>query len=350
MMVVTGHGAQFGFVGPMPAHVPAYGVLLFFVLSGFLMGALYLPKEPTASSTFGYAVSRTARILPIYIAVVLASFIYYQLVDPGFVYAISGKQLLRLLTFNGSVSVFWSIGPEMQFYAVFVLFWLIYARSKMAFFVIVPLAALACLLTISVWPGIFVLSKLHIFTLGVLIAALRPASLPTRVIKALHILSIVLLIGIIASTGFSDLLGPTNVHNDPKNIAFYGNVPGLLVIGIIVFSFTYESRLGVIVFANWFMVLLGTVSFSLYLLHEPVIYFLGRAAIVQNLGQYLATAVMFALSIAVSWMSYMLVERPARSFFKNVSAQQRSKIPEILSTHPSRAVENHGAKYAPPAG
>lgn len=315
MVVVLGHGPDYGLVKIVATPARDYGVLLFFVLSGFLMGTLYLPLESTASSLTQYAISRGARIFPIYFAVVLISFFYYQLIDPNFIYAISGAQLLRLLTFNGSVSVFWSIGPEVQFYAVFLLFWLIYAKSRPAFFAIVPLVAITCLLSVSVWPGIFVLSKLHIFALGVLLAAVRPRALPARALTALHVISVLLLIGIIWSESFSDLIG-RNAADDPKLSAFYGSWMRLFMIGLIVFSLSYETKIGAALFANRFMVFLGTISFSLYLLHEPVLYFLDRSGAPSILGRYLATAIMLAAALVISWVSYSVIERPARTFFK----------------------------------
>lgn len=312
-LVVIGHDAGFGFLQPFAPHSRDYGVMLFFVLSGFLMGSRYLSTEPNYLSAFDYAVSRSARIIPIYFIVVLLSFVFYRFIDSGFVYAIDATQLLRLLTFNGSVSVFWSIGPEMQFYVVFLLLWFVYARSRLTFFIIVPLVSIACLLTVPMWPGIFVLSKFHIFAVGVLIAALRPVALPSRALGFLQIISAGLLIGLICSDSLSELLGYTTT-NDPKLAKFYGSWTRLLVVGLIVFSLSYNSRIGVALLANRFIVFLGTISFSLYLLHEPVMYFFDRFEINQTIGLYPTTGLMLASVIMVSWASYLMIERPARIF------------------------------------
>lgn len=332
-VVVIGHGNEYGFAGPVAPLARDYGVLLFFVLSGFLMGALYLRKEPSSKTITQYIVARAGRIFPIYFAVVLASFAYYHLVDHSFVYAISATQLLRLLTFNGSVYVFWSIGPEVQFYAVFVLFWMLYFLSKPAFFVVIPLAAIVSLLTISTWPGIFVLSKLHVFTLGLLIAALRPPSLPPRVLTALHVLCIGLLVGIVSSSRFSDLFGPIE-SLDPKLTSFYGSLPRLIVVGLIVFGLSYETNLGRAIFANRFMTFLGTISFSLYLLHEPVMYFIDRIGIIGALGQYPGTALTLVSVTAVSWTSYLAIEQPARVFLKRTS---KTPMESAQSFEPQRS-------------
>jgi peptidoglycan/LPS O-acetylase OafA/YrhL len=92
------------------------------------MGDIYLSQPPTRTNASNYIVARFARIVPLYFLVVILSFSIFRFLDPGFAYQITSTQLLRLLTFNGSVSVFWSVGPEVQFYAVFVLLWLVFAR------------------------------------------------------------------------------------------------------------------------------------------------------------------------------------------------------------------------------
>ena len=43
---------------------PQLGVMLFFLLSAFLMTVLYLDREPTKQAMRGYAMARIARVLP----------------------------------------------------------------------------------------------------------------------------------------------------------------------------------------------------------------------------------------------------------------------------------------------
>ena len=52
-----------------------FGVMLFFLLSGFLMSHLYWEREPTSRTQLFYAVSRVARVIPLYLVVVFFSFI-----------------------------------------------------------------------------------------------------------------------------------------------------------------------------------------------------------------------------------------------------------------------------------
>jgi len=194
LIVVFGHAPSLGFSTTIQPHSRDYGVLVFFVLSGFLMGDIYLLQTPTRSNISNYIVARFARIVPLYFLVVILSFATFQFLDPNFTYPITSVQLLRLLTFNGSVSVFWSVGPEVQFYVVFILLWLICARSRLAFFVFAICLSAFCIATIKMWSGVFILSKFHIFACGAMLASIRRSvRLSGTSILAAHIASIALL-------------------------------------------------------------------------------------------------------------------------------------------------------------
>lgn len=100
-----------------------FGVAVFFTLSGFLMAFLYGRRSFTAANAFSYAVSRFARIAPLYLCVIIASWLIRTYIDGGFIYDINEHNLLRHLFFSGSEGVFWSIPPEVQFYGFFLLLW-----------------------------------------------------------------------------------------------------------------------------------------------------------------------------------------------------------------------------------
>jgi len=97
------------------------GVAIFFSLSGFLMGYLYLFKEFSPNAVVNYCISRFSRIAPAYLTVILVSYVIFNFIDESFVYTISNNNVLRHLLFLGNVSVFWSIPPEIQFYVFFYL-------------------------------------------------------------------------------------------------------------------------------------------------------------------------------------------------------------------------------------
>jgi peptidoglycan/LPS O-acetylase OafA/YrhL len=311
LIVLFGHAPSLGFATTIQPHSRDYGVLIFFVLSGFLMGDIYLSQLPARTSVSNYIVARFARIVPLYFLVVILSFAIFQFFDHNFTYQITSTQLFRLLTFNGSVSVFWSVGPEVQFYGVFVFLWLLFARSKAAFFVFTIFLSAFCIATIKMWSGVFILSKFHIFACGVLLASIRRSiQLSSTSIFAAHAVSIALLVAICLSNGFSMFLG--HEDSDPNLTSFYDSLPRTLIAGIIVFSFSYESRIGTAVFANKAMRLFGAISFSIYLLHEVVMYCLARWGLLKLAGPALGTVILTLVVIVVSWASFKAVEMPAR--------------------------------------
>ena len=106
-------------------------VMLFFVLSGFLMGHLYLNTACTPRSVVRYALARVSRVVPLY------------LVGLG----LSNAALVALpAAFIASQpSVFthlWTVPVELQYYVVFVGVWAV-ARAVAAAQVAVALAAVA---------------------------------------------------------------------------------------------------------------------------------------------------------------------------------------------------------------
>jgi len=54
------------------------GVLLFFVLSGFLMGLLYMEERSSARDWARYAVRRVFRVYPLFAFVVLGSWLAFE--------------------------------------------------------------------------------------------------------------------------------------------------------------------------------------------------------------------------------------------------------------------------------
>src|ERR1044071_2250504 len=93
------------------------GVVIFFVLSGFLMGHLYLDLAPSARNVGCFLVRRLARVAPLYVVLVVASFLVIMLVPPGplWVYPINspGRLFEHLALLRGR-DVLWSVVAEIN--------------------------------------------------------------------------------------------------------------------------------------------------------------------------------------------------------------------------------------------
>ncbi|HEY4316388.1 MAG TPA: acyltransferase [Herbaspirillum sp.] len=319
LLVVYGHSVDW-FSLPLVNHFSGeIGVTVFFALSGFLMAYLYLGRDFTALGVTEYAIHRFSRIAPAYLFILLLSVIVCAVFDPNFVYAITGKNLLRHVLFSGNVSVFWSITPEVEFYFLFILLWAVGSRySTRAGVTGFALLAFGCLLLMAyrdVFPGTFVGSKLHYFLFGVVAGVLRARmgmrDTDPRALNWLH----GALIAAMAAAAVLILSGRgAAVIPFADNQAFYSSLLTALFGALLVFSFSFPSALGDAVFANRAMVLCGECSFSIYLLHMPVIYFFHK-----YLAQPLPPAMLapfIALVLGLSWLNYRLVERPGARLIK----------------------------------
>lgn len=321
LLVVYGHSVDW-FTLPLVNHFSGeIGVTVFFALSGFLMAYLYIGRDFTALGVTEYAIHRFSRIAPAYLFILLLSVVICAAFDPNFVYAITGKNLLRHVLFSGNVSVFWSITPEVEFYFLFVLLWAVGSRYRQRADV-TGLAALAlgCLVLMAcrdAFPGTFVGSKLHYFLFGAIAGVLRAkigasrTAIDPRALNVLHGVSILAMgaAAVLILNGHGASVMPF-----ADNKAFYSSLLTALFGAFAVFMFSFPSALGNAVFANRPLLLAGECSFSIYLLHMPVIYFFHKY-FVQPLPLALL-APFIALVLFLSWLNYRLVERPGARLIK----------------------------------
>jgi peptidoglycan/LPS O-acetylase OafA/YrhL len=319
LLVVLSHLTQVGFKPIVEDKLGNYGVILFFALSGFLMGHLYLRKPIDADRTIHYVAARVSRIVPLYFAAVIASFLVYSFLDKGFVYPIGVKQLVRLLTFNGSTPPFWSIGPEFQFYGVFILLWLVAAfrGPRRPLLIAATLAVLVVIYLLAPkMPGILFLSKMHIFVLGISAALLRGVLIERRidgrVIIGSQIVSLIFLLLIIVPFGATKAYFYPHLGADPKQNFYYLDLFKVLLCTLTVLSFSFNTRLGLAIFGNRPMRLVGMYSFSIYLLHEVVLYELMRYTPIATFPLPVAILVGFAAIMLLSTASFYLLENPSR--------------------------------------
>lgn len=247
-------------VGPL-------GVSIFFTLSGFLMAHLYCHKDWDKSSIVKYGIARFSRIAPIYWVTIASCIAISALIpDLEFPMRIEGiKQIVRHFLFGGSVSVFWSISPEVQYYIFFIfVWWAIAFRNKLSF--AAPAAFGLCVLLLlshRYWPGLAMPSKLQFFLAGSL-AGIAPriewsSSVQRKSLAVLQIGSVII------------LTLPFFLYANKE--AFYDSTELGLAIGLAVYCLSFNSRWTAPFLASSAMRKIGQASFSIYLLHVLVFYF-----------------------------------------------------------------------------
>lgn len=319
LLVVFSHTGKTGLPLIFPNLTGAFGVMLFFMLSGFLMGYLYMSKPIDTAAVSHYVAARIARIAPIYLVVVTLSYILSRLIGPQFMYYIDTGSFVRLLAFSGSNYVFWSIPPEVQFYAVFVALWFaVRTKNLQRAAPLLMLITGVMLMARPVFPGITVLSQFHIFFTGVALSVLARtpwhAMISPVAAATVQLMSVTALI--LASTGM--LITPAVIMSIGwiDNPAFYGDYSVLLLFGGFLLASTVPNAVGNLLFANPIMRRIGNYSFSLYLFHEPIMAgthnVLERASVPGNVQ--IAAAV--AASLGVAALSFRFFERPVQDMLR----------------------------------
>jgi len=310
------------------------GVDLFFVLSGF---CLYYPLTKTGDrrSWPEFFRRRAKRLLPPYYAAIATIALLPFAIAPmaGYVGLIAGHAswpswhqlwthllLVHTLgtdTFFGLNGPFWSLGIEVQFYIAFpVAVWLV---QRLGWRGVCLIAALTVSYRIACVSGVIPAyqpidladlfpSRWLEFALGMLVArqVRKNAQQHLGIIQELTDLAGVVLVFLLVAYV---LYGPLRQWPyPPKDLLF-----ACLYSALLYRACCRGSLLGVVL-GHRIPVWLGTISYSLYLIHLPIILALGPSIMAQNLGllgSLLGMAVVCVpLVVGGATCFYVLFERP----------------------------------------
>lgn len=329
LTVVVGHSR--GFTGiPLPDMAAAMGVLLFFALSGFLMTHLYIRNAPTQRAITSYIRARVARIYPLFASVCLASTAIYYL-GYTFPYPMDLNQLALHLAGMGSILTIWTISTEFQFYMLFIFFWLIYSKmsTNRDFLFISGLAAIILLLWVSGFPGgrILITGYLQVFLIGMIAALLLPyMRSPMWVSLSKAALPLLLLTYILAYFIAPQTIGGRHV---------YHSIPLVIAMGGIVLTavLTQATQIGKFLSSKP-LLWLGEVSFGIYLLHRPMMWFMSKLIPTHaSLHWSVKLAVLLMLVGIISQLAYLLIEKPGRAFIRSVRFGRRQANAPLEKAH-----------------
>jgi peptidoglycan/LPS O-acetylase OafA/YrhL len=288
------------------------GVMLFFVLSGYLMGLLYLDRTFSRTEVWNYAVRRVARVLPLFYAVAVGELLleqigrltgsalqFYQIDDP-----------LLLLTLVQGTDVFWTIPIEIQFYAIFVAVWAFYSLwARGAIVTTIIGAAVLFILTRKDSPGLegstsgLVTHYVPFFACGLSVSHYLPRNVgrllrPWPAVLAASFPLFLLTYPQIATAAFGVDIG---LWNNPLCLA--------LAVGCLIATVSASPASSVL--STRPMRHLGKVSYSLYLLHQPVLLLLDSMTQLRHWPE-LFLVVGLALAIAVATVVQRFFEAPTR--------------------------------------
>jgi peptidoglycan/LPS O-acetylase OafA/YrhL len=301
----------------------AYGVMLFFLLSGFLMSYLYLEKDFNKSNVTRYFLARAGKVLPLYLVVVLGSY-FFSLTENNFLYNIPDlNTLISHLLFLRGESVLWSIPPEIQFYFIFIIFWA-FAKSR-AGYIYVSSFAVMILLFLTNFPKIYgdingvpynfflVLRTLPFFFVGVILGMnYNSLKIPEYLKKHWFILTLCLI-----PLMYPDL---TPITSDAKQ-KMWLSYEVLIVMSTVFFCVVFLVPDNNVLLANKIGDFIGKISYSLYLLHMPIIEQVNKI----DLSIELKLLISFALSVLVAYISFRYFEKPVAKLISSMLSNKSSQ-------------------------
>ena len=316
---------------------PQLGVMLFFLLSAFLMSVLYIDRAPTAQAMRGYGLARFGRVVPLYVAVVVASYALGKSGIPWItesVYDIPGvKSLASHLAFLYGAQVLWTIPAEIHFYVVFAVLWWLRPRLPWA----IPLFCVAVLgiFASGHWPlgpkqpvmgfpvDLPLLRGLPYFVVGMLFGMLYLRWQPPA--RWRHH-------GFIAALGLVLLLYPAILER--LTGWSYGQGGGespmwflpllLLAMSAIFFCLVFLVPDGNPLLENRVGDYLGKISYSLYLLHFPTVLAMEKFGLAHGAGGLL---LYLAITITASSLTYRFLEFPMRTRIRDLAQRKAPSDP-----------------------
>lgn len=305
----------------------AYGVMLFFMLSGFLMSYLYLDKDFNQGNMIRYFLARAGRVLPLYLAVVLGSY-FLTLTGNDSLYRIPDfNALLGHLLFLYGESVLWSVPAEIQFYLIFIAFWAL-AKNRIGY-IYLSIVAVLILLFLTNFPKIYgdingvpynvfsVLRTLPFFFVGVVFGMhYRSLTVPEYLKKHWFILALCLIP--LMYPAFSPL-------TTPDKIKMWLSYEVLLVMSAVFFCIVFLVPNNNVFLANKLGDFFGKISYSLYLLHMPIITKVNQLALSVEMKLLLS----FVLSLLVAYISYRCFEKPVAKLIRNLASNKSSQHDEL---------------------
>lgn len=312
----------------MNAVIGALGVEIFFVLSGFLMGALYLRQSFSFEKAGQYTIARFSRIAPCYYIAITLAIILSQII-PDFRYAMTPEMMARTFAFTSSQNVFWTMMVEVQFYLFFLLLWAAYDRlyQGRAKLMIFSILLCVCVIATRQYGQITLLTNmLHIFLMGVVAGAAVQNGIVRRVTGNP-------LFQIAAVSGLVYYIAPID-----NPLAIYNDLTVSLLTATMIMGLSHSTFVSKI-FETVTMRSIGAASFSIYLMHDMLLYaFKDWGLLAQE--DYLVNLFAYSLvAICIPMLFYFGAERFINRFvrvqlgtlFDRLRAPKERLVPSIAS-------------------
>ncbi len=340
LMVMIAHWMQWQWTSPVLTNFPfVHGVILFFVLSGFLITGIllrYRDKDIQLGLKHGpliknFYIRRFLRIFPIYYLTLFFLFaIDYKNTREVFPWLVSYTSNIYQSIHNvyiGDFNHFWSLGVEEQFY----LFWpwiILFIPSKKTFRAIIITIIIALMIKsylyffVGKWmaTAYFTLSCMHALGLGALLAYLsiykkqflEKLARPIWLYLGIALYLFLLVVNYRLKMGW---------YKEIVDEFFFALVAALIILRASRDGFRFAGKY---ILENPFVVYSGKISYGLYVYHlfmPALFYYLSARIGLSISNKYTLFVAFYFLSFAVSHLSWLLIEKPINRL--------KSKVPYI---------------------
>jgi len=319
VIVFISHAANENFIpGVFGKGYGQLGVMLFFVLSGFLMAYLYIGKDSSLENIKAFLIARVGRVVPLYFTLVIFSYLVKTNIYNEFHYDIDNiRVLLSSLFFLKAPNEFWTIPIEFQFYITFLLIWMSifkfqnYRVIPITWFIVLSPTIIYFLMygeLLQYLPTYF-----NAFMFGVLISFMYSkicgSSLALKIANWTGGLFLLLfLINLPVLRMEYDLVLSQRVFlrtwGDPIN--------WIIIVGL--FCCALMGSKSLVVLETKAFQYLGKISYAFYLLHYPVLTWVQTYA-VNGLFKFMMA---FLLIVVLSHISGIIIETPANKLIRRI--------------------------------
>ncbi|HEY9680659.1 MAG TPA: acyltransferase [Oculatellaceae cyanobacterium] len=339
-MLLVAYHTQQTLSGPAATDGLAYdqGVSFFFVLSGFIL-ALKYPAIEGYKETTRFFVARFARIWPAYLAVIA---LFFGLTNTwwvphgGRIPWITVLHITMMQSWVPRSSCYfalnapaWSVSTEFFFYLLFPVLIRKWKATWLYKLLLCAAITASIILTAQFFPvhhleskpGLFnaliyvhPVSRLFEFTLGMAATLIRwPRFQTLDSFKCTIVESLLLL-----AVALNFCLVPRFIHENTASAAGYWllHCSGALIFPFLIALFSIERGLFSKVFRHPTAVYLGEISYSMYLLHWPLLQMFRTQALTMNAFSFL---LLFGAALLLSsTLLFYVVEKPLRRHIRNI--------------------------------
>lgn len=316
LFVVVSHSAGAGFLPSIFGKgFGQTGVVLFFMISGYLMARLYLDSSFDQCTVKKYILRRTARVVPLYIFALFITALLLVTFNLNIYQTASIHKILQSASLLRGFNVFWTVPVEIHFYIVFLVVWFFVSKFNIyKIFIYLILVQIFMYLVLSRFTDsiVWLFYWLHIFLLGISISKFQTVDFSLRKSNFLRRIPNAL-VPLILFTGA--ILLPPEVRNGLGIPTFPRYKDPFVILYLIFFLWHVVTGSRYLKFLNnRIFQYFGLISYSVYIVHVPMIQLTKYFLETSGLSIHFGFAFLIFSTISTSSLTYILIEKPMNNW------------------------------------